>query len=101
MPIGPGTPDEWMRRSHMNAEDAGKAFLDCKAKIFIPMHWGTFYFGHDQFDSPIERLKTWWKDFLHLVDGAELALVKLGKRFHLLSQKNSCSDTPCQNHRKP
>jgi L-ascorbate metabolism protein UlaG (beta-lactamase superfamily) len=100
MPIGPGSPDEWMRRSHMSAEEAGKAFLDCKAKIFVPMHWGTFYFGHDKFHSPIERLKTWWKKFLHQVGKGKLSLVKLGQRLHLRGDKNSCSNKRDQNHHK-
>lgn len=100
MPIGPGSPDEWMRRSHMSAEEAGKAFLDCGAKIFVPMHWGTFYFGHDHFHSPIERLKNWWQEFLHRIEEGQLSLVKLGQRLHLEPDKNSCSDTPDQNPRK-
>ena len=39
----------------MNAEQAGQAFLDLKAKHFIPMHWGTFNFGNDHFDMPLIR----------------------------------------------
>lgn len=100
MPIGPGSPDEWMRRSHMSAEQAGKAFLDCGGEIFIPMHWGTFYFGQDRFNWPIERLKKWWKKFLHRVQKEQLSLVKLGQRLHLRADKNSCSDKRDQNHRK-
>ena len=91
MPIGPGDPREFMHRSHMNAEEAGQAFLDCGANYFIPMHWGTFYFGIDMFISPIERIRAWWKkndDFLP----QRLCLLKMCQQFHLEHHKNSDSD---------
>lgn len=62
LPIGPCEPRAWMAATHMNAEDAGKAFLDLKARIFIPMHWGTYGFGIDDLMLPIVRLKSWWKE---------------------------------------
>ena len=79
MPIGPGSPDEWMKRSHMNAETAGKAFLDCNASIFIPMHWGTFYFGHDLFDTPILRLQKWWDTSEDIIHDKILKIGKIGE----------------------
>ena len=30
MPIGPGEPKKWMKHSHINAEEAGEAFLKLK-----------------------------------------------------------------------
>lgn len=62
LPIGPCEPRAWMAATHMNAEDAGKAFLDLKARIFIPMHWGTYGFGIDDLMLPIIRLKRWWQE---------------------------------------
>ena len=57
MPIGPCEPKEWMLRTHMDVERSLRAFHDLQARYFIPMHWGTFPFGNDQFDAPIKRLK--------------------------------------------
>lgn len=61
LPIGPCEPQEATRWAHVNAEEAGQAFLDLKARHFIPMHWGTFNFGQDQFEHPLARLRMWWK----------------------------------------
>lgn len=57
MPIGPCEPKEWMLRTHMDVERSLQAFDDLNANHFIPMHWGTFPFGNDQFDAPIAQLK--------------------------------------------
>jgi L-ascorbate metabolism protein UlaG (beta-lactamase superfamily) len=61
LPIGPCEPRKWMRTTHMDAADAGKAFLDLGARIFIPMHWGTYGFGIDDLMLPVTRLNDWWK----------------------------------------
>lgn len=61
MPIGPCDPHHWMKVSHMNAEEAVEAFLQIKADFFIPMHWGAYWFGIDEFITPIERLLSYWK----------------------------------------
>jgi len=89
MPAGPCDPDEWMRKSHMNAEEAGQAFLDCKARYFIPMHWGTFYFGTDLFDTPVKRLEDWWGQNENQLPERSLCLSKVGQHFHLEHHKNS------------
>lgn len=60
LPIGPCEPRKWMKNTHMDAADAGKAFLDLGARIFIPMHWGTYGFGIDDLMLPIRRLNDWW-----------------------------------------
>ena len=49
-----------MKNTHMDAADAGKAFLDLGARIFIPMHWGTYGFGIDDLMLPVRRLNDWW-----------------------------------------
>ena len=60
MPIAPGEPDPWMRKSHMDASQAVQAFIDLQAHHFIPMHWATFQFGLDTFKGPLERLQSAW-----------------------------------------
>jgi L-ascorbate metabolism protein UlaG (beta-lactamase superfamily) len=60
MPIGPCEPRYAMTDSHLSSEEAGQAFIDLGARHFIPMHWGTFYFGTDNYTLPLDRLNRWW-----------------------------------------
>jgi len=91
MPIGPGEPRALMHRSHVNAEEAGQAFLDCKARYFIPIHWGTFYFGIDLFEDPVKRLHAWWLLHQAIVPQNSLYVLKVGQLFHLDPlRKNPC-----------
>jgi L-ascorbate metabolism protein UlaG (beta-lactamase superfamily) len=60
MPIGPCEPRKWMHKTHMNAEESVQAFIDLQAHYFVPMHWGTFNFGTDQYQEPYERLLSAW-----------------------------------------
>lgn len=83
MPVGPCEPHEWMAHTHVSAEQAGQAFLDLKARQFIPMHWGTFIFGYDHFEMPIERIKNWWQKNNDLVLDKELLLCKVGQRLEV------------------
>ena len=75
LPVGPCEPRRWMRKSHMNSEDAVQAFQDLQAKAFIPMHWGTFHFGTDNFDTPIKLLKSVWPKNL------DLRVLKIGETY--------------------
>lgn len=61
LPIGPCDPHKWMKFSHANAHGAYQGFKDLNAQHFIPMHWGTFYFGTDTFDTPMMMLKDVWQ----------------------------------------
>lgn len=60
MPIGPCEPHKWMKLSHVGASEAYQGFLDLGAVHFIPMHWGTFYFGTDTFDTSLKELESVW-----------------------------------------
>jgi L-ascorbate metabolism protein UlaG (beta-lactamase superfamily) len=44
------------REVHMNPEEAVKAFIELRAKILVPMHYGTFRLGYEPIDEPLERL---------------------------------------------
>lgn len=76
MPIGPCEPRSNLCQSHLGAEESVQAFLELKASRFIPMHWGTFYFGLDSFLSPITRLNKFWK--LQNLNPKDLYLPKCG-----------------------
>ncbi|MCX7761369.1 MAG: MBL fold metallo-hydrolase [Candidatus Kryptonium sp.] len=61
LPIGSYEPAEMMRPVHMNPEEAVKAYLDLKGKIFCPMHWGTFDLSDERCDEPPNRLMNYVK----------------------------------------
>lgn len=44
------------RDAHMNPEEALRAFQELKAKVFIPMHYGTFRLGYEPLAEPPARL---------------------------------------------
>lgn len=79
LPIAPGEPHPSMRRTHMDAHQAVQAFLDLQATQFIPMHWGTFLFGKDHFDAPIQQLHAAWQK-QNVDTNKQLAIVKVGQR---------------------
>jgi len=56
-PIGAYSPEWFMSQSHMNPEDAAKAFNDLKGKVFIPMHYGTFDLSDEPMGEPIRRIR--------------------------------------------
>ena len=61
LPVGPCTPYSYMRTSHLNATWAVQAFCDLRARNFVAMHWGTFYFGTDDIYTPLPLLKQAWR----------------------------------------
>lgn len=95
MPIGPCQPKKWMQHSHINAQEAGQAFLDLGARNFIPMHWGTFYFGTDSFSTPITYLTDWWKNE-PLVSQDQLQILKFGQSWQLQEKINASQITQQQ-----
>lgn len=82
LPIAPGEPENWMRKSHLNSTQAVQAFIDLNAQQFIPMHWGTFPFGRDTFLGPIERLQTAW-NLLSVCPSKKLTVVKVGQQLKI------------------
>lgn len=96
MPIGPCEPRGWMKHSHISAEEAVTAFKELNARHFIPMHWGTYYFGIDDFIMPIERLHQHWKE--HSLDEQFLHALKFGQRlrFNRQLEQQLCPILPNQ-----
>lgn len=83
MPIAPGEPHPWMRKSHMDAHQAVQAFIDLNATHFIPMHWGTFQFGLDTFAGPLERLNKAWNDYALHASNKKLTIAKVGQQLKI------------------
>ncbi|MCE7039573.1 MBL fold metallo-hydrolase [Dyadobacter sp. CY312] len=55
--IGAYKPEFFMGQSHTSPADAFRAFLDTKAKMMIPMHYGTFDLADEPIGDPIRVLK--------------------------------------------
>jgi len=58
LPIGAYDPSYIMQPSHMNPEEALRAFQDLEASTLIPMHYGTFDLSDEPPGEPLQRLRT-------------------------------------------
>jgi L-ascorbate metabolism protein UlaG (beta-lactamase superfamily) len=56
LPIGAYHP-ETFRRVHMGPDEAVQAFKDLRAKVLVPMHYGTFKLSFESLDEPPRWLK--------------------------------------------
>jgi L-ascorbate metabolism protein UlaG (beta-lactamase superfamily) len=56
LPIGAYEPEWFMRRQHMNPEDALRAAGDLDARRILPMHWGTYQLTDEWLGEPPQRL---------------------------------------------
>ncbi|NGQ94908.1 MBL fold metallo-hydrolase [Brevibacillus sp. SYP-B805] len=61
MPIGAYEPEWFMSVQHVSPEEAVQAFLDAKAKTFIPMHYGAFRLADDTPKEALDRLTAEWE----------------------------------------
>lgn len=61
-PIGAYEPRWFMKENHMNPEEALEVAKDVKAKVFVPIHWGTFDLSDEPLDLPVRRLKEVYKE---------------------------------------
>ena len=52
LPIGAYKPHNWFKEIHLNPTTAIQAFIDLKAEMFIPMHWGTFKISDEPLQEP-------------------------------------------------
>ncbi|MCK6207499.1 MBL fold metallo-hydrolase [Bacillus infantis] len=76
MPIGAYEPEWFMSVSHINPEDAVKAFLELKGKLFIPMHYGAYRLADDTGPEALERLEKEWDRIA--LPKEQLKVLKLG-----------------------
>lgn len=79
MPIGAYEPEWFMKVSHINPEDAVKAFLELKGKTFIPMHYGTYHLADDTGPEAIARLDAEWSRLQ--LDTSQLKKMLIGETY--------------------
>ncbi len=72
LPVGAYRPRWFMKRHHMNPDDAVQAMELLGAKEMIPIHWGSFRMAYDGIDEPRDAL-------LELIDNGSLE-----QRIHVL-----------------
>jgi len=79
LPVGPCEPHSLLKGWHLDASEAGKAFLELGAKHMVPMHWGAFAFGVEHFDTPIKMIQEWWEKYPDQLSGKKLHCMKVGQ----------------------
>ncbi len=77
MPIGAYEPEWFMGTQHMTPEEAIQAFVDVRAEVFIPMHYGAFYLADDTSEKALNRLLAWWEQ--RALEGKQLQVLKHGE----------------------
>ena len=62
LPIGAYEPEWFMRRQHMNPEDAINAFAALGADTLFAMHWGTFQLTDEALAEPPAMFRRLWSE---------------------------------------
>ena len=57
LPIGAYLPPGIMKPSHMSPEEALAALADVRARLLVPIHWGTFDLADEPIADPPKRLQ--------------------------------------------
>ncbi|WP_312470947.1 MBL fold metallo-hydrolase [Neobacillus sp.] len=61
MPIGAYEPEWFMADAHIAPEDSVKAFIELKAKSFVPMHYGAYRLADDTGPEALDSLYREWE----------------------------------------
>ena len=57
LPIGAYEPRWFMKRHHINPEEAVQGHIDLQSKKTVAMHWGTFMLTDEPLDEPPYKLR--------------------------------------------
>jgi len=77
MPIGAYEPEWFMSDSHINPEDAVRAFLELSGEFFIPMHYGAYRLADDTGPEALERLNQEWER--QQLPEEQLKIIRIGE----------------------
>ncbi len=82
MPIGPTNEGENTHKyEHVDALEAVDAFIDLKARTFVPMHYGTFFSGADTLIYPLKRLHEYWEQRAVELTDKKLLVAQCGQGY--------------------
>jgi L-ascorbate metabolism protein UlaG (beta-lactamase superfamily) len=81
LPIGGYEPAWFMQHYHLSPEQAGRAFLEVDARLFVPMHWGTFKLTDEPLCEPADRIRDWWRDARQ--SGKDMAVMSVGETLEI------------------
>lgn len=76
MPIGAYRPDFIMRNAHISPWEALDLFTDLKAKLFIPMHYGTYDLSDEPLGEPYRVMQEEQKNY-------NIKILDIGEEFKL------------------
>jgi len=79
LPVGPCEPHALLKDWHLDAAEAGRAFLELGAKHMVPMHWGVYAFGVEHYDGPIKLMQQWWQQNSSQLVQKKLHCMKVGQ----------------------
>lgn len=81
LPIGAYDPEEFMGPQHTTPEQALQAFCDTKARLFVPMHYGTFKLADDTPQEALERLENARRS--GGIEADRIVLLPYGETWHM------------------
>ncbi len=82
MPIAPtGEKENPCKQSHVDAPEAVQAFIDLRARTFIPMHYGTFSSSKTKLTYPLQRLRSTWQENACELKDKNLIVAQCGKPY--------------------
>jgi len=78
--LGAYEPRWFMAQSHLNPSEAGRAFLDLRAKRLMVVHWGTFRLGDEPVYLPPIKIA---EEMEKLGSAERLVRIRHGETYHL------------------
>lgn len=85
LPIGAYKPRWFMKRAHLNPEEAVILFKEIKAKYMLPVHFGTFQLGLDTTEEALSDLEKAIEK--HKMNRNSIILLKAGETFPFPTEK--------------
>ena len=78
LPISPIEPRSFMKKSHVDPEEAVRGFLELGAERMVPMHYDTFVNGQDEPGDALRALRSAMKR--HALDAERVAILRIGEQ---------------------